>query len=208
MAQLEFLAGDSYNIVGGSGLGFYGAAFSASVAVGAYQQTTFITNSNGTAQGPAADNVKWLNAQSGTVNSATSGINLLAIPNGDATLNIRFSHTSAVQTQNAKLYIYDRLSSSRPASGVTTKVAEIIHPNPAQVPGGSGDNVWHTFSGSIADASHYMDLVPSPGSGGAWGNGVGDRLDMRHDWYVAISASPDTIGSKQYFGLLCSLEYL
>jgi len=30
----------------------------------------------------------------------------------------------------------------------------------------------------------------------------------RHDWYVALSASPDSIGSKTQYGLYFTLEYL
>jgi hypothetical protein len=31
---------------------------------------------------------------------------------------------------------------------------------------------------------------------------------MRHDWYVALSAEPNTIGSKTQYGLYFTLEYL
>lgn len=208
MALIEFLAGNAtINNLAGSGLGFYGSNFGDSVQVGAYQGTTFITNSAGTAQGPAADNIKWLNAQSGYVNSATSGIGLLAMTNAEATLNVRFTHTSTVLVQNAKAYIYDRTSINQPATGVTTKMAEIIHPNATQGPGGSGDNLWHTFSGSAADSGHYMGLVSSPGSGGHYGNGAGDNSSTWHDWYINASCSPDSVGAK-LFALYISLEYL
>jgi hypothetical protein len=30
----------------------------------------------------------------------------------------------------------------------------------------------------------------------------------RHDWFIAMSASPDSIGSKTDFGLYFTLEYL
>lgn len=210
MAQITFLSGPSNSIPigGGSGLGFYGANFGASVNVGSYQGTTFITNPGGTAQGPSAGNVKFLNAQSGIVGAASSGINLLAMTNIESTLAIEFFHDTQVKTQNVKAYIYDRLDTARPASGVTTKVAEIIHLNPAQGPGGSGDNLWHTFSGSIVDASHYIDLCPAPGSGGRSANGAGTSADFVHHNYLAISSSPDSIGSKTYYGIFVSLEYL
>ena len=31
---------------------------------------------------------------------------------------------------------------------------------------------------------------------------------LQHDWYVALSASPESIGSKTDFGLYFTLEYL
>ena len=207
MASIDFYA-DSFAVqnLSGSGLGFYGSSFGASVNVGEYQTTTFITNGNGTTQGPQVNNVKYVNSMSGIVGSATSGILLTSIPNYLATLNIRFTHSSAVQVQNAKLRIYDRSGINNPASGVTTKVAELIHLGETQTNVGSGDTTWVTPAGS----SIIMDLSPSPGlSGTLAGNGTNSTASAsRHDWYTVISASPDSVGSKTLYGLYVSLEYL
>lgn len=187
----------------GSGLGFYGSSFGSSVEVGAYQDTTWITDGNGTSQGPQVDNVKWTHPNSGSINGAASKA-LTDIPNHLATLNIRFTHTSAVRTQNAKLRIYDRSNINNNPSGVTCKVAEIIHPSTTQTGTlGSGDSSWETPTGSSA----IMDLVASPGMSGLRQNGS-STSEMRHDWYVAISPSPDSIGSKTQFGLYFQTEYL
>ena len=204
MAQLRFYAGEDFaiNNLSGSGLGFYGGGFGYSVAVGEYQDSTFITNSAGTAQGPQVDNVKYQNIGSGVVNGAASGIPLASIPNYQATLKVNFNHTSPVKTQNAKLRIYDRSSINNDPSGVLCKVAEIIHPGTTQVPTGSGDTTWHTPTGS----SVIMDLVASPGLSGLRPNGA-DTTDENHDYFVALSASPSSIGSK-LFALYCELEYL
>ena len=207
MASIDFYA-DQFAVqnLSGSGLGFYGGSFGASVNVGEYQTTTFITNGNGTTQGPQVNNVKYVNSMSGVLGSATSGILLTSMPNYLATLNIRFTHSSAVQVQNAKLRIYDRSNINNAASGVTTKVAELIHLGETQTNVGSGDTQWVTPVGS----SVIMDLAPSPGlSGTLAGNGSNSTATgTRHDWYVAISASPDSVGSKTLYGLFTSLEYL
>jgi len=205
MAAIDFYAGSNFviNALAGSGLGFFGAGFGFSVEVGTYQGTTFITDGNGVNQGPQADNVKWQNIGSGIVNSASSGIPLISIPNYQASLNPRFTHTSAVKTQNVKLRIYDRSSINNPAVGVTTKVAELIHPTLTQFPIGSGDTTWETPTGS----SVIMSLVASPGMSGLRPNGAQTTAD-RHDWYLALSASPDSIGSKTSYGLYVELEYL
>jgi hypothetical protein len=80
MATISFYT-DGNQIGGGSGLGFYGdAGFGASVAVGAYQGRTFITNSTGTAQGPQGDNIKYVNPGSGILGAVGSGIGIDAIP--------------------------------------------------------------------------------------------------------------------------------
>ena len=51
MATINFYSGNLHvNNLSGSGLGFYGGGFGYSVQVGAYQDTTFITNGTGTSQ--------------------------------------------------------------------------------------------------------------------------------------------------------------
>ena len=204
MATISFHADDFHvQNLSGSGLGFYGSGFGDSVEVGEYQDSTFITDGNGTSQGPQVNNIKWLNAASGIINGAGSGVPLTAIPNYLSTLNIRFSHGSAVKTQNAKLRIYDRSDIDNGASGVTTKVAEIIHPDTVPNDNGSGETEWIAPVGSAL----IMDLVASPGMSGERPSGS-ETSDTQHDWYCAISASPDSIGSKTLFGLYFSCEYL
>ena len=206
MALIQFLAGENFviNDLSGSGLGFYGdGGFGASVQVGNYQGRTYITNGAGTTQGAEVDNIKYANTASGIIGQAGSGIALRCIPNYQATLGIRFTHDSSVKVQNAELRIYDRSNVDNGASGVTTKVAEIIHPDITQDNNGSGDTTWLTPAGSAVT----VELVDSPGRSGLSPNGP-DTQDTQHDWYAALSASPDSIGSKTLYGLYVSLEYL
>ena len=217
-ATLQFFAvGDSFTTpLSGSGLGFYGASFGASVEVNEYQTTTYVTDANGTLEGPLADNIKFMfqgvnagNPGSGLVSSGPM-LPLQSIPNQLATLNIRFTNDTAVKTQNVNLLIYDRgPGTSNNASGVTTKIAELIHVNATNDATGSGDATWHTASGSPGVPA-TVPLAQSPASSGIYaGNGVvSTAIDARHDWYVALSASPDSIGSKTNYGLYVSLEYL
>lgn len=211
MALIEFLAGESANInnLAGSGLGFYGTTFGNSVAVGEYQGTTWITNAAGTAQGNQCDNIQWKHQASGAINGAAA-TGLLWIPNSLASLNIRFTHSVAVQVQNTLLRIYDRSDITRAASGVTTKVAELRHPSDSQLVEGSGDAVWTHFSGGALSHNQTKTLSLSPGQSGHYaGNGSGStHSSTHHDWFLALSASPDSIGSKAQYGLYVSLEYL
>jgi hypothetical protein len=207
--QIRFLAGGggfTINDLAGSGLGFFGAAaFGASVAVGSYQQRTFITDATGAQQGPEVNNVQYLNPGSGILGQTGSGIGLRAIPNWQAPLNIRFTNDTAVKTQNGGAMIFDRVNIYNTASGVTTKMAQVIHPNPVQGLPGSGDSTWWTFN--QAATGLVMPLVASPGISGFSPNGP-NTTDTTHDWFILISASPDTIGSKSQYGLYVSLEYL
>ena len=110
-----------------------------------------------------------------------------------------------MRTQNAKIRIFDRVNINNDPSGVTQKVAELIHPATSQAVTGSGDTSWSEPVGS----SVILDLADSPGESGEFaGNGtVSTYDDDRHDWYLALSASPDSIGSKLY-ALYVELEYL
>lgn len=207
-AEIKFYAnnGDvSVNHLNGSGLGFYGSSFGSSVQVGQYQDTTYVTNATGTVNAWAANNVKFTHAASGSVNGAAS-LNIRQIPNKDTTLNIRFTNDTAVKTQNAEVRIYDRSDISRAASGVVCKVASIVHTSASSAgPSGSGSSVWSTFDSTTGGSG--LSLWASPGTSGLSPLG-GNTTDTRHDWYLAISASPSSIGSKTAFGLYMSLEYL
>lgn len=226
MAQIDFLinqTGFDYDLkLGGSGLAFYGdAGFGASVEVGKYQGTTFVSDGAGTTKGAQAQNVKFLNSASGILGTTGSGIGLTAVPNYQATMNIRFTHGSNVKVQNCEMRIYDRVNINNSASGVTTKIAEIIHPDviqktftsaggssSANALAGSGDSVWITPGGSGV----VVNFANSPGPSGHFaGDGVtvkSTASKKRHDWYTALSASPDSIGNKTQYGLFFSLEYI
>ncbi len=205
MALISFLAGQNFaiNDLSGSGLGFYGpGGFGASVPVGSYQSHTFITDGAGVNLGPEVDNIMWTHPASGIIGQVSSGTPLTAIPNYQATLNVRFTHSAAVKTQNATLTIYDRSNINNPASGVTTKVAEIRHPDITQTNNGSGSSTWQTPAGTGT-----MSLTASPGTSGLSPNGP-STVDTQHDYYFAISASPDSIGSKTLYGVYIALEFL
>lgn len=202
---IGFFAGPNFQIqdLQGSGLGFFGGAgFGASVQVGFWQGRTFVTNGNGTTQGPEVPNVQYLSSPSGVLGQSGSGMPLLNIPNYQSTLNIRFTNDTAVKTQNVQLTIFDRVNPANPPSGVTTAVAEVVHPNPFQTPGGSGSPAWQFPAGT-----GVMTLTPSPGTSGLRPNGP-NTVDAQHDWYVALSASPNSIGSKTNYGLYVTLEFL
>ena len=209
MASISFYANGTL-IPTGSGLGCYGdAGFGSSVTVGAYQGSTFITNSTGTTQGAQGTNIKYHNAGSGLLSVSGTGIGIDAIPYNAASLQIRFDHTSQVQAQNAELRVYDRTNINNVPVGGTTQATEIVHPWTSQSPAtpGSGvnDGKWYSIGGS----GSVLSLSPSPGPTGVFvGNGTSTYSSTVHDWYIGLTASPDSIGSKTSYGLYVSLEYL
>ncbi len=213
-AAVDFYAGLGGEASGvdlnGSGLGFYGSTFGSSVQVGQYQDSTFITNSTGSTEGPQADNNKYQGNVSGVSNNGDSVIHISGLPLYSGTVNVRFTNDSAVNTQNGEVRIFDRSDINAGASGVTSQVAQLIQGGSGVEPTtgdaqawDSGEDGWLALDGS----GTTMTLLNNPGSGGAGPSGAGDE-DTRHDWFLCVSASPDSIGSKTLFGLYVQLEFL
>ena len=138
MAEIKFYANVDaaetstlINHTTGSGLGFYGSAHGISVALTNTQDTTFVTNQNGTAEGTAVNNTKFTGSQVATPGSVQSNLapgatyDLTDLPSYAAPLNIRFTHDTQVMTKNPKLRIFDRNNINNHASGVTTYVYDV-----------------------------------------------------------------------------------
>jgi hypothetical protein len=201
-----FYAGSDFDLhdVTGSGQGYYGTnGFGFSVPVGQYQGRTFITDATGSFEGPECDNIKFVSATTAILGQAGTAIPLTEIPNYLASLKIRLVSDTPIRVYNTKVRIFDRTNIDVGPVGVTCKVAELIHLDNVQTDNGSGDTSWHTPDGS----SDIVDLVASPGLSGISPSGE-DTVDTVHDWFIAISASPDSIGSKTQFGLYVETEYL
>lgn len=167
----------------------------------------------------------------GAVTTGTSGV-----PNIAAPLNIRFEHTEAVRVQNCKLRVFDRSDIANHASGVTTQVYEVRHPHPVEGVdfgankgplkhrGVADEHGWTQFADGFSMTD--MTLTAGPGPSGLntsadeilatgdgtytnWISNSGESCrSLRHDWFIGMSASPDSIGSKTNFGLYFTLEYL
>ena len=219
-----------------SGIGFFGGDFGLSVPVDSFQDTTFVTNSDGTTQAQKLNNTKYA-SESGVKHNTQNEIDNEAMPNYYAPLNIRFEHTEAVRVKNCQLRIFDRSDITKNASGVTTAVYEIRHPLDVEGANtalshrgnGAGNHGWTNFLhvDGTDNTVTPMTFTDSPGVSGINGNdsdstavpnplqGIAGattdgaaHLAKRHDWYAALSASPDEIGSKTDFGLYFTVEYL
>lgn len=237
MAEIKFYAnikdqsgdGELINHSAGSGLGFYGNGFGISVPVGSQQTTTFVTNANGTSEGARLNNTSLISSgtplTAGTVSvNSASAINLDRLPNYLCPLNIRFTHSEAVKVQNCKLRIFDRNNVNNHASGVVTYIYESRHPATSQSISnlshrGRIENSWYEFD--PVNAMTDMAFTSSPGASGkntnsqdtsptlGYSSNEGSlHTSTRHDWYLALSSEPVTIGSKTNYGLYFTVEYL
>ena len=237
MATISFYAGSTaINNLTGSGLGFFGGSFGQSVELNKWQDTTFITDGTGSNNAGSANNIKYYNATQGYAPNIVPPTGLKYIPNKNATCNIRFTNNSAVKTQNVRLRIFDRNNKDHAASGVTTRVAELLNPRLTYgLVDGSGDAKWwgdpthngtDVFSGmsgspnasdrlptgtnTVGGSGIIVPLSQSPGPSGQFAGGGNTNTGQytQHDWYLAITASPDSIGSKTQYGLYVEIEYL
>jgi hypothetical protein len=219
----------------GSGLGFYGSSFGVSVPVGSQQRTTYVTDANGTSQGVQLNNTAMNTSGTilakGTVSiNGSTPIDLDKLPNYLCPLNLRFTHSTPVRVQNCKLRIFDRNDISKPASGVSTYVYEARHPSNSQVVTSLGFRAnkdvtasagfkWTEFDPTLAQPD--LPLTNSPGVSGlntdttdtdvtlGYTSRSGISLTAtRHDWYVALSSEPQSIGSKTNYGLYFTVEYI
>lgn len=173
-----------------------------------------------------------------SVNGSTDYINLENLPNYLCPLRISFQHTEAVRVENCKIRIFKPSTNiDTPAQEVTTYIYEARHPSTltsapslgwkARIP-----NSWVAFSSDIHGYDDYtfdvngnmeMILTPSPGQNGLNSNDNNDagsegedvltteadqHASTQHDWYLAMSAMPQTIGTKTDYGLYVTLEYL
>lgn len=211
MAIVELYAGEDTIVPASSGLGFFGnEGFGTAVAIGSYNGHTFVTNASGTVQSFESNNNKFDGASGVIHGQEGSGIALKNLPNELATINIRFTHGSAVFVQQSRLYVFDGsftdglANKTIPASNLTFLVAEIRHQSRIQtIESDYSDAVWSDVS---ASGSNYISVVNSPGLNGVRKAGF-EELSSQHDWYIALSCTPTQLGDKR-FGMTFELEYL
>lgn len=165
-------------------LGHFGGGFGLSIRVGFYNDTSWVTNDDGTAQNGQVPNVKYASLTGCYTPAIVNPRLLTALATSEATLGIRLITDSSVQTQNSAFRAFDRVSIDNAPSGVTIKAFEVKA-------GGSGDSVWTTIAGT---GSLTLDNQTTASG--------------THIWYVAVTASPNSIGEKRDIGYYFETEFL
>ena len=171
--------------------GFFGSAFGFSIRVGEFNNTTYRTNSNGTTNGGALPNNKFFNSSGTFVGPELIARELLTVDNDDATLQILLTTDSAIKTQNSSFRAFDRISINNDPSGVTIRASEVRKDQTGVR--GSGDISWSIIAGSGATLS------------------LADQTTddfTAHRWYVALTATPTSIGEKTNIGFYFETEFL
>lgn len=167
-------------------LQFAGAGgFDDPVTVGEWQDTTHVESSVGAndSSGNTPNNVKFISQSGGTGGDSQADWgdgteDLDQITDAECTLKINFSHGSAVAITDHIFYAYNGSSTATGPTGVSFVAAE------------QGDTNWTTPEGSGAAL------------------GITDSASATsHDFYIACSASPDSVGEKTAFTLRDELTY-
>lgn len=177
-------------------MGFFGLAGAPSspVIVGQYQDRTHVTDNAGTDFGVMI-NVKFTGASDASV-SGVSFPNIEDLPGASGTLLLRFREAAdtLVVTQNG-LFRAIAFVADEPNTGVRPSDIEIQAFAAADTHGNAGDSSWTQIADGTAGGS---DLSLS--------NQTGET--SVHDYVVAVSATPQTIGTKTAFGFFVQIEFL
>jgi len=181
MATFTFtLQGSSDTVIGATDrLQFAGAGgFDAKVPVGEYNDTTHV-KSNADANDSDGNSPRSVKYISGTQADWGDGTELLtAITEAECPLKINFSDAASVAITDAIFYAYDGSTTTAVPTGVTFQAAE------------QGDAAWTNAEGS-ASALSLTD------QGAA----------TSHDYFIAVSASPESVGLKSAFAIRVELTY-
>lgn len=170
--------------------GFYGGSFGFSIRVGEFNETSYRTTEDGQTDGGALPNLRWANATGAYVAGEVTATELLEVNNDEATLKIRLNVDSATATQNTELRTYDKDDIDNPPSGVTVYAAEIRKESPSVR--GSGDSAWTEIYGSGSVLTFDNRTLPA----------------TQHDYFVGLTASPDSVGEKTQFAFYFETEFL
>ena len=197
MAEIKMYIGENDVAIGtGQALGFFGPdGFGDPLSMNEFNGRTFVTTTHGSTELTECDNCRKISSSDVVVGQTGTGIDIRNLPNYLSTVNLRFTHAQDVLVQNARLIAII-------PTGLDIYGAEIIHTSRLQTVEGTGDTVWAAMGGS----GQALTLVDSPGISGISPFGPA-TTDIRHDWYIALSASPTVPGDKE-FSFQADLEYI
>jgi len=151
---------------------FNGTNFGDNVVVGAYQDSTHVSD-NADAHIAACTtnshvkNVKYLTSTTMSLNGAGSA-NLSTLTTANSPLKINFSDAASVATSAAKFYAYDGTTDATAPVGVTVQAAQ-----------GGTTSTW-VAAGGLGAALSLADQAAS----------------TSHDFFLAMSVSPSSTGAK------------
>jgi hypothetical protein len=147
---------------------FSDGTFDNPVQVGSYNDGTHVRSSGGAddSDGNTPNNVKYV--ASGTADWGDGTEDVANILDSECTLKLTISESTSITVTDITFYAYDGTTTTNAPSGVTFYALE------------SGDAAW----------------TEAHGSGNALSISDSDTPAEDHYFYIAVSASPDSVGVK------------
>ncbi len=173
---------------------FSGSAtdLAAAITVGTWQTGTHLGNGDpGTDQCGTnhVPNVKYVSGTQFDNGGGTESLNDTNLVATESTLRVEFTDASSVATSNARFYSFDGSTETNEAVGIEA----------------------YAFEQGVT-ASSWTQI--NDDSGNIGGDNSGERLDLsdqstgtEHTFYVAVSARPESVGSKTQFDFGIALTY-
>lgn len=160
-------------------LGLYGSSFDTAIEVGSYQDSTHVENDSNVEQCTSyhGHNTKYAGAALVSIDGAANE-DVANILTSECALKINFSDASSVTTTSNTFWAYDGGTESNGPTNITFYALE------------QGDAAWTNAEGS-GSALTIND----------------DTAATSHDYYIAVSASPDAVGDLEAFTLKIQLTY-
>lgn len=162
------------------------------ITVGTWQDETHLGNGDpGTDQcgGTHCNNVKYVSSTQYDDGGGTETLNDTNLTTDECTIRIKFTDASSVATTNGRFYTFD-------ASTTTVEAIDI-----------------EAYAFEQGQSATTWDQV-NDDSGNIGGDNTGERLDLgdsststTHYFYIAISARPESVGSKTEFDFGVALTY-
>jgi len=164
---------------------FAGGTFDSAVEVGQYNGSSHVESSVGAddSSGNTPKNSKFISQSGGTggdsqVDVGSGTVDLDSVTTGNCPLKINFAHGSSVAITGHIFYAYDGTTPATAPTGVTFVAAE------------QADANWTAAEGSASGVT------------------IADKTAATsHDFYILLSASPDSVGEKTAFKLRDELTY-
>lgn len=166
-------------------LQFAGGAFDSKINVGEFNDSMHVKTAADADKSAAntPNNVKFISQAGGGGGDSQADWgdgteDLDQITDAEATLKINFSDAASVITEDAIFYAYDGTTTTAVPTGVTFHAAEV------------GDTNWTNAEGSAAALA--LD---------------DQATNTSHDFFVAVSASPESVGEKTAFAIRFEVTY-
>lgn len=161
-------------------LQFANATFDSAITVGQYNNSTHVESSTGTdlSSGNSPKNSKYLTSSTVSINGGSSE-SLSGVTTTNCPLKINFSHGTSVITYDAVFYSYDGTTTTAAPTDVTFQAAE------------QADTNWTNAEGSATPVTITNHSTPA----------------TSHDYYLLVSASPESVGLKSAFKVRIELTY-